>query len=316
MKKIILYAFLIVLLGCNNNARNHISPIAKEYIDEVISLLEQKSIKKNQIDWTAFTNKIYLHARNSKKIEDTYPCISFAISELKDNHSYFEPAKNSTKDENLNPLPILADENVPRDIGYIRIPFFIGNNETIKDYIDTITEKISQQNKTELKGWIVDLRENFGGNMWPMLVSIEPILGDGIVGYFLDNNNNYEVWKVLEGKVFLNSEIMKQNTNLIHLKNEKPNVAVLINAKTASSGEAISIAFKGRDKTKFFGTKTFGISTGCKSYTLSDNSRINLAESIFVDRNKTKYGSSIQPDVKCNDNESLQKAIDWLNKID
>ena len=35
-------------------------------------------------------------------------------------------------------------------------------------------------------GWIVDLRGNGGGNMWPMLAGIGPILGEGIAGYFID----------------------------------------------------------------------------------------------------------------------------------
>jgi C-terminal processing protease CtpA/Prc len=31
-----------------------------------------------------------------------------------------------------------------------------------------------------LAGWIVDLRNNGGGNMWPMLTGIGSILGEGV----------------------------------------------------------------------------------------------------------------------------------------
>ena len=49
-------------------------------------------------------------------------------------------------------------------------------------------------------------------------------------------------------------------------------------------------------KTKSFDTPTFGVSTSNRVYTLSDGSRINLTESVFVDRNKT-----------------LEEAINWIS---
>lgn len=98
---------------------------------------------------------------------------------------------------------------------------------------------------------------------------------------------------------------MGQYTYTYNLISQHPYVAVLTDNVTASSGEALAIAFKGRVKTKSFGTKTFGVSTSNRSYTLSDGSRINLTISVFADRNKTKYGHSVYPDVKCDDNKSL-----------
>jgi len=36
--------------------------------------------------------------------------------------------------------------------------------------------------RDDLIGWIVDLRGNGGGNMWPMLAGVGPVLGEGVVG--------------------------------------------------------------------------------------------------------------------------------------
>ncbi|MBF02211.1 MAG: hypothetical protein CMP76_02830 [Flavobacterium sp.] len=317
MKKKILIIIIVLtfLLSCKNNATKSISPTAKKYIDEVITILENNSVNRNKIEWEKFKRKIYSKAKNAIEIEDTYPSIFLAIKEINDKHSYFEPINNANRIDNEKPLPQFKDELIPNDIGYIRISYCLGNEYQNQDYIQAILNKIKKQNHTNIKGWIVDLRDNFGGNMWPMLLSVEPFLGNGKVGYFLNCNGQYESWKLFEGKAYLNDTIIANQENVFQLKNNNPYVAVLINNQTASSGEAISIAFKGRNKTKFFGDTTYGVSTGCKSYTLSDGSRINLAISTFVDRNHIKYGNSIAPDVKCKETETVEKAIEWINLI-
>lgn len=99
---------------------------------------------------------------------------------------------------------------------------------------------------------------------------------------------------------------------IFSLKSDNPYVAFLTDNVTASPREAVAIAFKGRDKTKSFGTPTFGVSTGNRVHILSDGSRINLTESLFADRNKIKYGNSVYPDMKCDDNKTLEEAIKWI----
>lgn len=119
-------------------------------------------------------------------------------------------------------------------------------------------------------------------------------------------------WHYKDGKAYDDNGIWGQSSNTYDLKSQNPYVAILTDNITASSGEAVAIAFKGRDKTKSFGMPTFGVSTSNRSHTLSDGSRINLTESVFADRNKTKYGNSVPPDLSCEDNKTLQDAIDWI----
>ena len=313
MKKYVFYICSVSLfISCRYTDFQHPSPIAKSYIDEVITLLQNNSINKNQINWGNFRNDVYRHGRGSKTIVDTYPSITYAITRLGDNHSSFV-ANNLTPDTNdLKPLPILQDEIVPENIGYIRIGFCLGNEQQSYDYINSASKKILKQDNGNIKGWIVDLRGNFGGNMWPMLAAIGPILGEGILGYFVFPDNSFYPWSHKNGKVYDENGVWAQSTNTYHLKSPDPYVAILTDNFTASSGEAVAIAFKGRDKTKFFGSQTFEVSTSNRSHTLSDSSRIILTESVLADRNKTKYGSCVYPDVKCQEKETLGKAINWI----
>lgn len=304
---------LIFLLGsCNNQQPCQLSSVSKKYLEEIITILQTNSINKNKINWIDFKNNILSFAQNSQTIKDTYPAVHYAITRLQDNHSYFSPAiiEKDTQDE--KPLPVFKDEIVPSDIGYIRILFCMGNKAQTETYIKSVTDKISIQNNKNIKGWIIDLRDNFGGNMWPMIVSVGSLLQSGTQGYFFDANNKSTEWYYDKGKAYIDSTLFAENKNIISVYG-KNKIAVLINNKTASSGEAMSAIFKGYSNAKLFGAPTFGVSTGCESFSLSDGSRINLATSVFADRNKTKYGGAILPDIACSDIETLPKAIEWIH---
>jgi carboxyl-terminal processing protease len=314
--KITKYVLIILIpglgLSCRNITSQNCSPMAQKYLDEVIDVLRNNSVNKNTIDWEDFRNDIYRHANNALTIEDTYPSIDYAIALLEDHHSYFV-ANNVTQDTlDVDPLPELHDESVPQSIGYIRLGFCMGDEERTNTYINAIAEKIAKQDDTQCKGWIVDLRGNFGGNMWPMLTAIRPILGEGIVGYSCYPDSSFYAWSYSGKEAFRDNELINGASDVHHLQGPDPFVAVLTDSITASSGEAIAIAFKGRPKTMSFGTKTYGVSTGNRIHILSDGSRINLTECVFADRNKTKYGGPVEPDVKCNQSAILSKAINWI----
>lgn len=312
--KILHYLFLILaFISCQT--QNSIPKEVSEYLTETLDLLEEKSVNKSKIDWNEFRIDIFKKAQNAKTIQDTYSTISYAISKLNDNHSYFKPAIRPEINSEDKPLPIFSDEITPNDIGYIRIPFCIGAENEYNNYITKIREKIEKQSQKELKGWVIDLRGNFGGNMWPMLLAIEPLIGNGTLGYFIDANNNNKAWKIIKGKAYIEDQLIMETT--INSKENLNNqfLAILTDNQTASSGEAITVALKSRENSKSFGKPTFGISTGCVSHQLSDGSIINLAESSFADRKMTKYGSSILPDFEIEENQALKAGIEWIYKM-
>lgn len=315
MKTVIKYVLLLILLSNCKANKSSISPEAEAYIDEVLSIVKANSVNRNTIDWVKFREKVITHAGNSKSIPETYGSITYAVKELGDSHSYFAPNLIEDGAEEKEP-PILQDESVATDIGYIRIPYCIANsNEQIKKYITDITTKIKERDKADLKGWIVDLRGNFGGNMWPMIVAAGPLLGAGEIGYFVNPEGKTDIWKYEKGKAYLNDTVVEQMENYYSLKTKNPYIAVLTDSLTASSGEAITVAFKGAKKTKSFGVKTYGVSTGNKSYLLSDGSRINLTETVFADRNKKLYGKSVLPDKECSSKETLKEAVNWIYSV-
>lgn len=285
-------------------------------MEEVVGIMQANSVNRKTINWVDFRQNLLAQAGDAQTIEQAYPAVVFAIVALGDKHSFFVPASPVKRPEGPadKKPPVYLDEPVPGDIGYIRIPWVVGNQQQLAAYIAHVQAQIKERDKAELKGWLVDLRGNMGGNMWPMLVGVGPVLGEDTVGYFLDSNKTKTVWRYEKGKALLDGDIQAETTPYYTLKSANPVVAVLTDSLTASSGEAVVVAFKARKHTKSFGTNTSGVSTSNSRFDLSDGSIIWLTTAVFADRHLVPYGHSIAPDERCKSTEVVTRAIRWIRE--
>lgn len=300
--RIILIGF-IALVGCNTPTT---------YINEAIDIIEKHSINKDSINWIEFRKDVLKNGEKAQTIEETYPAIRYALKKLGDNHSFLVTVKLQEKiyDKN-NPLPFIKSEFIYDSIAYIKIPGFVGNKELANEFAEKLNSIVGELDTNYISGWIVDLRENTGGNMWPMLLGIGSIIEEDTVGYFVDTKSNYIEWIYKKGEVYFGKNRIMKITEPHKLVNTKRKKAILIGHKTASSGEAIVVSFKGSENTKFFGQKTAGVSTANKGFKLRDGAKLFLTVSKFADKNKKVYGNKIKPDNTVR-NRVLENAIEWI----
>ena len=304
-----------IVTSCSAERRQP-SPAVRKYLEEVVGIMQANSINRAAINWVDFKKNLLAEASGAKTIEQAYPAVVFAIVALGDRHSFFVPARPVKGPEistNKQP-PMYLDEPVPGDIGYIRIPWVVGSQEKLDEYITSVQAQIKERDKRELKGWLVDLRGNMGGNMWPMLVGAGPILGEDTLGYFFDSNNIKTAWRYEKGKALLDGDIQAETANYYTLKSAQPVVAVLTDTLTASSGEAVAVAFKARKHTRSFGAGTCGVSTCNSPFYLSDGSVIWLTTAVLADRRLVPYGHSIAPDEPLKPTEVVARAIRWIRE--
>jgi len=339
MKKYLVILIVFILLSCSEDSINNVispssmSSTASIYLNIVLDIMQNNSINRYKIEWVSFREKTIKYAGNAQTKKATYDAIRFAINNLGDHHSLFiEPPTN------LIAMPIIQSENkttlsliksntqllgvrINENIGFIRIPYFNGTGELEINFANDIQSLIKSLDSTSIKGWIVDLRQNIGGNMWPMLAGVGPILGEGLVGKFVDPDTNISNWYYQDGKSLLENIIWTQVNNPYYLIYSNPYVAVLTDGFTASSGEAIVVAFRERQNTKSFGDYTWGVSTANDVYTLSDGAMLVLTVSTMADRNGNLYGNKIKPNeivlgpFKENplDNDTVVNvAVNWL----
>ncbi len=316
---IILLASLIVT--CSETDEPKISSAAEMHLNEILKQMESRSINRKTIDWVELKRRTLQVAGQAKTIKETYTAIRFALEELKDNHSFYKGVDGTYIFSGLEGCNFDSppDAQPSPAIGYIRIPGFDGFNSVSETnaFAQSLQAKIRSQDNSELKGWLVDLRGNGGGNMWPMLSGIGPVLGDGIAGYFIDPDNQASAYSYQNGVASLDGNSISVVSNPYSLIKPNPKVAVLIDGLTASSGEAIAIAFIGRPNTRLFGVKSScGLTTANQSFTLSNGGLLFLTVAVMADRSKNKFGGPILPDEMSNSGQegAVTSAIVWLNK--
>jgi C-terminal processing protease CtpA/Prc len=95
-----------------------------------------------------------------------------------------------------------------------------------------------------------------------------------------------------------------------------PPVAVIIGGQTASSGEVVAVAFRGRAQTRSFGSQTYGATTGAGWYRLIDGAELVLGSSFYVDRDGVVYKHAVDPDVEVSmlgsGDPQMRAAKAWL----
>ena len=319
---------MIFVTNCSVTNKRTATP--KEYLSEVLEIVEKNSINKDSVDFKVIKRNALSKLSNVNTIEESYPIVQSILRDLGDNHSFFmskEQVKNwksTSKSSEEIKLITFSGKLLDDNYGYIKMDgFSSGDSISIQKYADSLQSKIKSIDNKNIKGWILDLRENTGGNCWPMLTGIGPILGNGICGFFVDNKGNRSSWFYKNGESGINEfTITKVSNQPYELYDKSKPIAVLTGSKTASSGEVVVTAFHNKENTKSFGTKTYGVSTGNQNFDLSDGSMILLTTSIYADRKGEIFGAEIEPDEivefeynsigKQND-LVIQKAMEWIN---
>ncbi len=293
-----------------------ISTAARTYLDSLLDIMQANSINRKTIDWTAFRQAVSEQAGNAQTIADLAPAIRTALGLLNDRHSSFQKADGTyiSNPKSAGCTDIAAPQpQVPADIGYVRIGGFSGNAAASQQFASSIQEAIKAADSAALAGWLVDLRDNGGGNMWPMIAGVGPVLGEGTVGFFFDPDDQKSTWEYRNGGSLLDGNPLVTVPGSYTLRRPNPKVAVLTNHRIASSGEATVIAFRGRPDTRSFGAATCGLSTSNRGFPLSDGAMLILTTATMADRTGTKYGVPVPPDEAIADPvQTVERAIEWL----
>ncbi len=180
--------------------------------------------------------------------------------------------------------------------GYIRITGFVGSGKIEQRFANAIQDGIKALDAARVRGWIVDLRINTGGNMWPMVDGLGPLLGSGDIGSFVSAQSN-DHWFYRDGAVGIGTVVIVKIAPIVLRQPWLP-IVVLIDEPTASSGESTAIAFSSMPNVVIMGGDSAGLSTGNSFERLPDGAVINLCEAADADRKGKVFGEKIHPDIR------------------
>lgn len=164
-------------------------------------------------------------------------------------------------------------------------------------YVQTAHDAIRRVATRRTCGWVVDLRRNTGGSLPPMLTAVGPTLGDGRAVGFRSRGGAMTWYGYRDGAVSVDDRQGSPAVSRpVRPPRPRPPVAVLTSRLTASAGEGVAVAFRGRPAVRSFGEPTAGVPTGNAQYRLPDGAELYLTGGIGVDRTGRTYETRIRPD--------------------
>ena len=185
--------------------------------------------------------------------------------------------------------PTVNYEVYDNGMGYIQI------TEFDEITVDQFTEAMAVCKGSDVKGIILDLRSNPGGNLSAVVEIAREILPKGLIVYTEDR----------EGK---RTEYSCDGT-----KELKIPMVVLINGNSASASEILAGAIKDYKIGTLVGTTSYGKGIVQRIIGLDDGSAVKLTvSSYFTPNGNNIHGIGIEPDIVCEfDSESYyEKDID------
>jgi C-terminal processing protease CtpA/Prc len=259
---------------------------ARAYLASALDSLQQVVLRSDTIAWRTVRDSALVIAAGAQKPSDTYAAIAWALRRA-NKHSFLQA-----------PRPGAVSQVVDGRIGYVHVPQWSGGSASLADSLQTAIRALDS---ARVCGWIVDVRANGGGNMWPMLAGIGPLLGDTLVGAF-NAGPKADRWFYKNGLAGMLTAsgsldtISRATVAPAHVRDPNAPVAVLFDGATGSSGEVVVLAFRGRNNTRSFGEPTSGFATSNRGLQLADGANMVVTTGYQIDRRGVEAGERVQPD--------------------
>jgi hypothetical protein len=340
-----------------------IAPQALKYLDDAFRILQQHAIYPSRVDWKSLRKEAIAKAAGAHLPSDTWPAIVDACLQLRKQQqcSSFDPpdgaspaalagaleamqadtsASGHTSSGGQSPF---ADRQADVQILTIadgkRFAYLVIPTCTSRDLAlcaATLRLCLLKANDANPDGWIVDLRGDGSGELWPVLAGLGPLIGNGTIAY-AETEGGGQPWVYWDNAITRSVyEPRGQISLALHdipiwsmggggqspHRPDRP-VAVLIDHDTAGSGEDIAIAFAGRKDEHSFGATTRGDTNPDIPYVLPDGAALHMQSELVADRRGHLYPHGVQPDVRVEEPPAvnivsdpvIHAAEDWLKSI-
>lgn len=213
----------------------------------------------NHQDWTRWKKH---YSGRIKTQEDLEIAIESMLASLDERYTRYLPKIDFSEEhsdihdeqQSLYTKTRYFRTRIPKDIKYLRIDSMMNKNltEEVKNFIEE-----SEKDKN-LKGYIIDLRDNGGGLVKNASDIASLFMNDKIVLYAKTNSRD-----------------VKNTTKPDGCMTTKP-VVILVDENTASACEVFTGAMRDNDRAYVIGTTSFGKGVIQKIFKLSDDSGVHV----------------------------------------
>lgn len=191
--------------------------------------------------------------------------------------------------------PNMRVYTLPNKIALIEI------KKITKDITENLKKELDKLKKENIRKVIIDLRNNPGGLLAEALKMIELFLPEKRIVLRMVTKETKDHNKV----VTVNPEVFDGE------------IVILINSKTASSGEVFAVALKDHKRALIVGSTTFGKSFIDKNFLLPNKYRIQfITGAMYSPLGQSWFAKGIQPEIVINQDEKLYKELLKLDPKD
>ncbi|MBE4948220.1 S41 family peptidase [Chryseobacterium culicis] len=321
IKSFIICIFLICSTSSFSQALKNDS--IKSFVDTSVALIKSNAVDTSNI--RMIENILYTKAKDLNSVSELAPIYAKVFELLKDHHGGLKykgktygwnkpgSSANVYLKEKLKTEKSVVSQVIGKTIAYIRIP---GNDDFAFKKVDSIandiTEHINKVNSAKIKAWIIDLRVNTGGNMYPILLGLKEFIGSGDIvfgGFRNSKGESSGKWEIKEGKMLIDGiELVRKTQLKIPIKQDIP-IVILTSCYTASAGEMTAISLIGRKNTFVVGEPTADYTTAVQGFKINKDAGLNLSTDYVVDRNSKVYSNNVHPDTEVVQGDNLEDLL-------
>ena len=292
-------------------APSQMSVEAREYLEFALSEIRTHDFYAQEADWPSLEHVAYLIASGAADPSDVYPAIGWVLRSLGDGHGFLIPP-DRLDDREPGRTRVPSTRRVGQ-VAVLWLPGFgrVPHSRAAHQYVAAAWRGLRMT--TTSCGWVLDLRDDLGGDVFPMLGAVASFLDDvgkPIGALWMSGRVSWV--RVHEGAVWevgLKHGISVDYGSPPTIPSRR--VAVLIGPDTMSAGEATLVALLSQSGVRTFGLPTAGAAGAPKVIKMPDGAHMWVTKWIDVDAMRRPYLGAIVPDVQDGDH-ALAEARDWL----
>lgn len=291
-----------------------------QLVTQFLDTLQKNSYMGKAMAWDSIRPAFIAETRDIRDFNQLKPHFEKLLKTLKDGHSslFFEEKTEQNKEPEQNQfekMAVMTDEEagmppkkfqynmIDGKYAYIKIPPVVLE---IRKYVDTIGVQLKKLDAQQPKAWIIDLTENNGGNIMPMIWQFPSLIDTDKTYSYVDaqgkekkTSPKYTVESPEDLTYFQLFQLEPDRVPPVTLQHVNVPIILLTSKITASSGEFFIAHFKGQKNVIVIGQKTAGLTSGNAPFNISKNCMVMLTTAVLKDRNGKIYkiAEGIEPDI-------------------
>jgi C-terminal processing protease CtpA/Prc len=284
---------------------NPLDPHAEATVREAVTWLQTYSLSGEQVDWPKELSLALATVKGEARQSQVEAALHQLVRASGQSHTFFLDAKTYrqlTTEAPEQSGSLGRVQRLPGGIVAVAMQGYGAMNEAVwQQDANAFRAQILQALQGGACGLRVDLTANDGGNMFPMLSALAPVLPEGPLGYHVDRAGQ---------RVAFERPHIEPGQAVVGLP-----IAVVTAPRTASSGEFVLTALRAAPQVRSFGEATHGFTTGNVPFALPNGYALVITISELADAKGQRVIGKIAPDQPIPGTDAaLEAATQWLTQ--